>query len=327
MLEEKPKYGKTARFVKTSKDHMTRVTVIISNPDGNSWSSELVPDAVKPQGTPQPLDSLPRITETTFGAVGHCIYCGAVDQKLTREHIIPLGLGGTFILPASSCAACAGITSAFERQVLRGPMWAVRAHLQLKSRRAALAPKLAPLIIVRDGNEARIELPLAAHPLLLMFPRFAEPTAFGGRHKKGIAMRGHATYCFGKNPENMLRDLGANDFRLSQEYAIVPFAQLLGKIAWAMAAAEGRLAQIDRTQGSLVDALIKTPDDIGQWVGMFPEAPAPQPGVLHTIAPMEIDGYLVYHIQLFADAQTPRYGVVVGELIVYESPRTCTPAV
>lgn len=293
---------------------MTRVTARSS--DGSSWFDEFTPESVKPEGAPLPLDSLPRITATTFDAVGHCIYCDAEHQKLTREHIVPLGLGGTFVLPASSCAACAGITSAFEREVLRGPMWAVRARLQLKSRRAALAPKSAPLIVVRSGKEELIDLPLVAHPLLLMFPRFAEPAVFGGGHKSGIIMRGHATYYFGRNPRDVLSDLGADDFRLTQEYAIVPFAQLLGKIAWSMAAAEGRLAQIDRKPGSLVDALIKTPDDIGRWVGTFPEAPAPQPGVLHTLVPMEIGGYLAYHIQLFADAQTPRYGVVVGKLTV-----------
>ena len=296
---------------------MTRVTV--RNSDGSSWSDTFVPDSGKPQGEPLPLDSLPRITAKTFDAVGSCIYCDAVDEKLTREHIVPLGLGGTFVLPASSCTACAGITSAFERKVLRGPMWAVRAHLQLKSRRAALAPKSAPLIVVRGGEEELIELPLAAHPLLLMFPRFAEPAVFGRGQKGGITMRGHATYYFGRNPRDVLSDLGADDFQLPQDYAIVPFAQLLGKIAWSMAAAEGRLAQIDRTPGSLVGALIKTPDDIGRWVGTFPEAPAPQPGVLHNVVPMEIGGYLVYHIQLFADAQTPRYGVVVGKLAVSAS--------
>lgn len=198
-------------------------------------------------------------------------------------------------------------------------MWAVRAHLQLKSRRAALAPKSAPLIVIRGGKEELIDLPLAAHPLLLMFPRFADPAVFGGSHKSGITMRGHATYYFGRNPRDVLSELGADDFRLQQDYAIVPFAQLLGKIAWSMAAAEGRLAKIDRTAGSLVDALITTPDDIGKWVGTFPEAPAPQPGMLHAVVPMEIGGYLVYQIQLFADAQTPRYGVVVGKLAVSAS--------
>jgi hypothetical protein len=249
-----------------------------------------------------------------FDVVGRCIYCDAEDGKLTREHIVPLGLGGTFVLPAASCTACAGITSAFERKVLRGPMWAVRAYLQLKSRRAALAPKSAPLIVVREGKEELIELPLAAHPLLLMFPRFADPTVFGAGQKSGITMLGHATYYFGRHPRDVLRDLDADDFRIPHEYAIVPFAQLLGKIAWSTAAAEGRLASIDRTAGNLVGALITTPNDIGRWVGTFPEAPVPQPGVLHTVAAMEINGYLVYHIQLFADAQTPRYGVVVGKL-------------
>ena len=48
-----------------------------------------------------------RITENRetlrAASVGSCIYCGATDQ-LTDEHIIPLALGGRFVLPDSSCA-------------------------------------------------------------------------------------------------------------------------------------------------------------------------------------------------------------------------------
>ncbi len=293
---------------------MTRITV--RRADGSSWSDDLVLDPIKPSPSEMvPLDTLPQITKKTFVAAGHCIYCGATTGNLAREHIVPFGLGGTFVLPESSCTVCSAITGEFERKVLRGPMWAVRAHLQLQSRRAQLAPKSAPLFIIRGGKEELIELPLAEHPLLLMFPRFAVPSIFSGDHKRGVTMRGHATYYFGKNPRDVVRELGADDFRVPQDYAVVPFAQLLGKIAWSMAAAEGRLSKVDRASGSLVDALVQSPDDIGVWVGTFPEAPTPQPGLLHTIVPMEIEGHLVYHIQLFADAQTPRYGVVIGKLL------------
>lgn len=291
---------------------MNRVTV--RKADGSSWSEEVRLDSIEQVGKPLPLDSLTPLTARAFSPVGYCIYCGAAGGRLSREHIVPHGLGGTFVLPASSCGACAAVTSAFERKVLRGPMWSVRAHLQLKSRRAALAPKLGLLNVVRGGREELVELPLAAHPLPLMFPRFVEPSTFTGKHQQGITMRGHATYCFGKCPHDVLRDLGADDFRISQDYEMVPFAQLLGKIAWAMAAAENWLTKIDRAAGSLVDALITAPDDIGRWVGTCLEAPAPMPGVLHAIVPMMISDHLVYHIQLFADARTPRYGVVVGRL-------------
>ena len=259
-----------------------------------------------------PVDTLPVAKAPQFKPYGSCIYCGATGA-LSREHIFPFALGGTLVLPAASCPRCASITSKFEREVLRGPMWAVRAHLQLQSRRRSLAPKTAPLTIIRAGKEVQVDLPLPEHPLLLMFPDFAEPSIFTGNHVKGISMRGHATYTFGTHPQRVMQVLGATDFKLTQEYRVVPFAQLLGKIGWAMAAAEGRLNSIDRDQ-SVIRALLEQPDDIGRWVGTFPEEPARHEGRLHTAAPMHLGGYLVYHIQLFADAGTPRYGVVIGRL-------------
>src|SRR5689334_18963196 len=83
---------------------MTRIT--IRKADGSTWSDDLVPESMTPAGELLPLDSLPRITAKTFNAVGSCVYCGAGQGELTREHIVPLGLGGTFVLPASSCKRC-----------------------------------------------------------------------------------------------------------------------------------------------------------------------------------------------------------------------------
>lgn len=57
--------------------------------------------------------------------VGTCIYCGA-KEHLTDEHIVPLALGGAFVLPDASCQTCASITSKFERKVLRGFMFDAR---------------------------------------------------------------------------------------------------------------------------------------------------------------------------------------------------------
>src|ERR1700733_7626443 len=46
-----------------------------------------------------------------YDPVGSCIYCGRTTlphgvDRFTDEHIIPLGLGGTRILPEASCVKC-----------------------------------------------------------------------------------------------------------------------------------------------------------------------------------------------------------------------------
>ena len=110
-----------------------------------------------------------------------------------------------------------------------------------------------------------------------------------------------------------MRGLGAQDSKVNQNYEVVPFAQLLGKIAWSMAAADRRLDRLTPNH-SVLRALTSEPNDIGRWVGTFTDPPTRQPGLLHSIVPLEKDDYLMYQIQLFADAQTPRYAVVVGRL-------------
>lgn len=79
------------------------------------------------------LEGIGDLAKLSYPPVGHCIYCSGTDN-LTREHIVPFGLNRNAVLPAASCARCRQITSAFEFQVLRGPMRAVRLLRKLRSR-------------------------------------------------------------------------------------------------------------------------------------------------------------------------------------------------
>lgn len=54
--------------------------------------------------------------------IGKCIYCGSTDN-LTREHVVPRGLGGPWLLLKASCKKCARITSDFEGGVLGGILY------------------------------------------------------------------------------------------------------------------------------------------------------------------------------------------------------------
>src|SRR5665213_1960681 len=87
----------------------------------------------------------------TFPPVGACIYCGATEG-LTKEHIIPLGLGGQFVLPAASCPACSKITSDFERKVLRGFMLDGRIVDNFPTRRPKERPATLLVDVQRKGT-------------------------------------------------------------------------------------------------------------------------------------------------------------------------------
>jgi hypothetical protein len=101
------------------------------------------------------------------------------------------------------------------------------------------------------------------------------------------------------------------------DYQLVQFAQMVGKIAWSMAAANGVLSSIHDRQ-TVVSALIGNPNDIGKWVGTFTDSTPEQkvPGRLHSvIIRSDTDrGLLVAEVQLFADSGAPRYAVVLRSL-------------
>lgn len=256
-----------------------------------------------------------KLNHLTYPPLGKCIYCG-VTQNLEAEHILPFGLSGTAILPKSTCRACAQITGQCEQEVLRGPMWAVRIYRDLKSRtKHKDAPAEYPVKISKDGREFDLLLPIEEVPILLPFPLFALPAFFSpAEYEHGISVKGVITISFGITPEETARKLGAEKIILNQNIQPVAFARMIAKIAFAWAAAEGKLRFLKKAS-PVVPAILGRVDDIGRWVGTT-EASAKYSGILHRLLIHEdrINGVLIGEVQLFSDSQTPSYNVVLGEL-------------
>lgn len=241
------------------------------------------------------------------------MYCGST-QDLSREHIVPYGLGGPSAVPRSSCRSCAEVTSKFELEVLRGPLWGLRAYLRLSSRRTHMMPVCLPLVLVRDGREEEVRIPIAEHPIMLSFPIFAIPGHVSGKTTEGISIRGIATYNFGKPIPQVLAEHSANDFRVRENSRPVSFARLVAKIAWGVAVVNGQRARLD---DELRNAILFQPSRIGQWVGTYSDPlDASAPDLLHEIRLREDrdTGLFLADVQLFAHVCTPRYGVILGKL-------------
>ncbi|WP_080744877.1 HNH endonuclease [Cupriavidus necator] len=83
---------------------------------------------------------------------GRCIYCDA-PENLTREHIIPAGLGGNWVLPEASCRRCAAKTSAAELHVMRVMLGDFRATAGVGSSRRK-KPMTRDAIRVADESSA-----------------------------------------------------------------------------------------------------------------------------------------------------------------------------
>jgi hypothetical protein len=83
--------------------------------------------------------------------VGQCIYCGEASSPLTREHVLPRGLGGfkspagssnALVLQQASCESCQVITQSIEDDCLSGQFWPIRSRLKFnrKDRRPLSVP-------------------------------------------------------------------------------------------------------------------------------------------------------------------------------------------
>jgi hypothetical protein len=257
------------------------------------------------------------LNNSSYPPVGYCIYCGTTDH-LEKEHILPFGLSGTSTLPESSCRDCANITKAFEQAVLRGPLWPVRIYRDLKSRtRHRDAPSTLPATVIQDGRERTVELKMEEYPILVHFPLFAPPAYLtrSASYKAGIHLSGIATVLLGPRPDDVAESLGADELKLTASYQPVPFARMIAKVGYAFAVAERATDDLDG-EPFVVPAILGRADDIGRWVGTLTKPFETHPGQLHRLL-VHYDrekGLLIAEVQLFADSQTPSYGVILGRL-------------
>jgi len=116
-----------------------------------------------------------------YPPVGCCIYCGTAAGELTKEHIVPLGLGGNLILPKASCRVCAAITGDVERFCLRPMLGPFRIRLTLPTRRPQERPARLPLEFIRvDGRREQETVGAQEVPLACIGFRLAAPGLLRG---------------------------------------------------------------------------------------------------------------------------------------------------
>lgn len=265
---------------------------------------------------PDYYPTLEKLQRKTYPPYGKCIYCDETEG-LTDEHIIPFGLGGTFVLPKASCSSCAAHTSRFEMAVLRGELWPVRVYRAMRSRRRHKnAPSSYPLVVERNGIEETVQLPIEKYPILAHFLDFSPPRrAIDMNSKPGIDVAGIVTVSFGPDPSRVLRDLGATSIKSRTSTHPVQFALMLAKIGYSMAAATGALSLI-KGRSPIRDVILGRNSCVGDYVGTLTYPLSKHEDQLHRVIVLADtnSGQLAADIQLFSDSQAPRYGVLLGEL-------------
>lgn len=182
-----------------------------------------------------------------FPSVGKCIYCGSTDS-LSDEHIIPLSLGGNFILPEASCRTCAEKTSRFERYCARSIYGPVRYDLRFPSRKKGREwPKSLPAEFIFHGGRVEVrEIPLEDYPQSrIPLIEFGGPPEIVLGKPPGLEWGPLRVAWIWLNYEGdversrkVLLGSGAASVRMSASIEFGPYAQLLAKIAHGYAVGE-----------------------------------------------------------------------------------------
>ena len=121
---------------------------------------------------------------------------------------------------------------------------------------------------------------------------------------------------FGKvRPDVVARELGATEFQFHIPESPVFFARMIAKIGYAFAWAEGAIHDVE-LPSPVIPAILGQTEDIGAWVGTLDKPYESHPGTMHRLELFrDLERRLLFaEVQLFADSQTPSYGVILGRL-------------
>jgi hypothetical protein len=118
--------------------------------------------------------------------INRCIYCCATppSAELTDEHIVPLGLGGTYVLGKATCTDCQEVTALTEGRVLQhvNTLGMARVRLNIRTRRPKQRKQPYRTRIERsEGVGETVHVPPDQLPALLLLPRFELPGLLVGR--------------------------------------------------------------------------------------------------------------------------------------------------
>jgi hypothetical protein len=256
-----------------------------------------------------------------YSPVGHCIYCGAYANNLSKEHIIPFGLAAdSLILPKASCTNCRDITRKHETTILRSMWWGFRTRIGAPSRHdAATSFNLhkgvveefsLPWIHKMKMGTAKIEP--HEFPLSIVSPKFPEPPGIlVGRDPTANVEWGAWA---GINDEDVRKHI-PQDKDVIGLAPIEPetFGRFIAKVAHGYAVAEFG-------EGAFKPALKywirNKPMRMLQWIGGQRDEP-PATEWLHDIqwqiASTGDKNFIVVNLRLFSCFGAPPYRIVVGE--------------
>lgn len=249
--------------------------------------------------------------------VGRCIYCDSTEN-LSREHVIPQGLGGAvaltgyheaMVLGDASCETCRRITHSFETEIQHKMMGHFRAATGLMSKRSQRPTRQIKLVGV-DGQESSEEVDVSDIPATLLLPVFQNAGFLEGKLPDGHTRMALKTIVTQPGSLRITPGIKATVAGLDP----LQYSRMLAKIAlgfnvWMIGldAFEPMVRRFIRGEAN---------EELGHWIGGAPDEPidgAVLHDLRHSFTPYRGATYASARIRLFALWGGPSYDVIVGE--------------
>jgi hypothetical protein len=254
-----------------------------------------------------------------YPPVGACVYCRSEGdpQSFTDEHIVPLGIGGKWVLPCASCKACQDCTQRFENDCIRHLFSAARPHAGIKGRSRS-KHTYAPVYVASGTSTRRIKVQIERHPGYLISFGFVGPEILKGiapKEKMGARFIETATV---PNFAERVRPYLKEGF-VMDGISFPPYLRMLAKIAHTYACAELGMYSFEPVLTRLI--LGSEPLYPAHYVGTAPEPFPSRSWAMHelnldTHEDDPLGEYVVVRIRLFSRYDTPVHKIVVGRKIL-----------
>lgn len=269
--------------------------------------------------------------EIRLGSVGVCIYCLRTppEVRLTKEHVIPKGLGGNLVLIDASCEKCAGVTGRFEQKLLRDTFRNVRGALGISSGRRKKDRQTHA--IVKRGvrpNQTEHELPFSENmPFMGVFMSTpGPPNIFHGQNAPDSPYVLNYIFppLFKPRMQALLKkQFGEGTYELLATFWDGNFCQMLAKIAHSFAVAH---LGVDGFKPYLTEYIrAKDPPRDFTYIGgqaLDLDNPALHDITLvvalkrvRTVLGIAEKAFVLVELNLLANCRAPNYVIAVGEPI------------
>ena len=259
-----------------------------------------------------------------YTPVRQCIYCGIVDvpQGMNRfhdEHIVPLALNGALILPEASCRQCEQIINKhIETPLLAEEYARFRVKYGLPTRRPKNRKKTVNLASTTGGW---IKVPAAEYTAPVPLYQFKTARILSGVPPIPNSHAWTMDILVGGSDEEV---------RLQKKYPLwtkghilrpqpYQFARFIAKMSYGFAVAN---LGLDCFEPLANDIILGRSDDYFRFVGSEyrdpPPSGWPSGGAHHFSIVVRFVrknvALVVVDVKLFAEAKTPVYHAVVGEI-------------